>query len=106
MSLTVAPGASPALVRFARELATIMDRYNENEDGPYEHSEVYKVCGRIFADIEKFAPRNIADVLMKARAGEVYYGEGIPKDEDDCLTAGDRILLQMITDLDRLAAAG
>ena len=58
---------------------------------------------KIFAKIEAFVPRSIADVLAKCRAGASNYGEGIAKKGED-LYASDRILLQMIADLERLEA--
>jgi hypothetical protein len=68
--------ASPQLVALANELAIAVDRFNNSnpsEDGPNVLAEANN---RIWAEIEAFAPRSIADVLAKCHAGALYLRRG------------------------------
>jgi hypothetical protein len=73
---------------------------NTPGDGP---NAITEANDRIWAKIEAFAPRSIADVLAKCDAGEIYFGEDIPKKGE---YAVDHILLLMLSDLERLARKG
>jgi hypothetical protein len=95
--------ASPELVALASEHAAVVDRYNKG-DGK-DGGALTKQIKRMFAKIEAFVPHSIADVLVKCHVGETNYGEGIPKKGEE-MYASDRILLQMIADLEHLAGKG
>jgi hypothetical protein len=98
-----ATSASPELVARCNALAVAVDRFNISDaNRPIAITEAYK---RTWREVEAFVPRSIADVLAKCHAGALYYGEGIPKEGEE-VHASDRIVLQMIADLERLAGKG
>jgi hypothetical protein len=99
MILTIAPGASPALVRLVQHEAVLRKRCDTADY--IEDNPVFDQWRAALAAVAGFRAATPADVALKIRTAVAWNGS-LENAEGDC---EQKALVMALADLDRLAAA-
>jgi hypothetical protein len=101
MILTIAPGASPALVRLVQHEAVLRRRCDTAEY--MEDNPVFDLWRAALAAVAGFRVQSAADVALKLRTAIAWDGDIRETAENGCNSA--MAIVAALADLDRLAVA-